>query len=103
MTRFLINVTTNWCGMDQTYRAMAEKESDLWDLADELAYENFSSFDCADDIATEYGYEPSEMTDGDWDRLWEDATESDYYSGWVEEFEGDDEEWESYGGVIYEG
>ena len=30
MKRFLIHVSTNWCGMDNTFRAMAESEYDLY-------------------------------------------------------------------------
>ena len=101
MKRFLIEVYTNWCGMDETFRAMAEKESDLDDLASDLAYDNFTSYDCQSYIAEEYGYDPEEMEDSDWDRLWEMADEAQYYGFTIEEFEGTDEEWEEYGGVVY--
>lgn len=101
MKRFIIHVSTSWCGMDAEYRALAEEERDLWELADDLARNNFDSYDCSDDIAMEQGYDPDEMTDEDWDRLWENVDESEYYSSYVEEFEGDDEEWEEYGGEIY--
>lgn len=66
MKRFLIHVSTYWCGMDNTFRAEAESELEL-----------------------------------DWDKLWETVDESQYYSFTIEEFEGDDEEWEEYGGEIY--
>lgn len=42
MKRFLIHVSTYWCGMDDTFRAVAESEMELWDLAEQLAYDNFS-------------------------------------------------------------
>lgn len=42
--RFLIHVSTNWCGMDQTYRAEADSEMELWDIAEQLAYENFQDY-----------------------------------------------------------
>lgn len=45
MKRFLIHVSTYWCGMDDTFRAVAESEMDLWDLAEQLAYDNFQSYD----------------------------------------------------------
>lgn len=53
MKRFLIHVSTYWCGMDNTFRAVAESEMDLWDLAEQLAYDNFQSYGCEADIAEE--------------------------------------------------
>lgn len=41
------------------------------------------------------------MEDEDWDKLWEQTSEGDYYHYTIEEFEGDDEEWEEYDGEIY--
>ena len=70
MKRFLIHVSTNWCGMDNTFRAMAESEYDLYDVAQDLAYDNFQSYGLEDDIAEEEGYDPDEMEDSDWDELW---------------------------------
>ena len=72
MKRFLIHVSTYWCGIDNTFRAMAESELDL--------------------------YDPDEMEDSDWDKLWETVDESQYYNFTIEEFEGNDEE---CGGEIY--
>lgn len=60
MKRFLIHVSTYWCGMDNTFRAMAESELDLYDIAQDLAYENFQSYGCEADIAEEEGYDPDE-------------------------------------------
>lgn len=53
MKRFLIHVSTYWCGMDSTFRAVAESETELWDLAEQLAYDNFQSYGCESDIAEE--------------------------------------------------
>ena len=92
MKRFLIHVSTYWCGMDDTFRAVAESEMDLWDLAEQLAYDNFQSYGCESDIAEEEGYDPDEM----WSRIDETA----YYSFSIEECE-DDEEWNEYSGEIY--
>lgn len=100
MKRFLIHVSTEWCGMDDTFRAMAENDYELEEIADQLAYENFQSYSCERDIAEEFGYDPDDMEDEDWDKLWEQTSESDYYSHTIEEFVGDDEEWSSYGGEI---
>lgn len=77
--RFLIHVSTNWCGMDDTVRAIADNEEDLYDLAEQLAYDNFESYN-----------------------LWEEIDESNYYGYSIEEFTGDDEEWKEYAGMIYE-
>lgn len=70
MKRFLIHVSTYWCGMDDTFRAVAESEMELWDLAKQLAYDNFQSYSCENDIAEEEGYDPDEMEESDWDELW---------------------------------
>lgn len=53
--------------MDNTFRAVAESEMDLWDLAEQLAYDNFQSYSCENDIAEEEGYDPDEMEESDWD------------------------------------
>lgn len=55
MKRFLIHVSTYWCGMDDTFRAVAESEMELWDFAEQLAYDNFQSYSCENDIAEEEG------------------------------------------------
>lgn len=88
MKRFLIHVSTYWCGMDNTFRAEAESELELDEIADQLAYDNFQSYGCEADIAEEEGYDPDEMEDSDWDKLWETVDESQYYDFTIEEFEG---------------
>lgn len=96
MRRFIINVTTHWCGMNQDYAAYAEKESDLWELAAELAEDNYESYNLDNDVAESNGYNPEEMTDGDWDRLWEDVDRNDYFDYYIGEFNGSDKDWEMY-------
>ena len=55
MKRFLIHVSTYWCGMDSTFRAVAESEIELWDWdelwsrVDETAYYDFTIEECEDD------------------------------------------------------
>lgn len=44
MTRYLINLYTDWCGEDNTYAAYANDEKELDSIAEELAYENFADF-----------------------------------------------------------
>ncbi|MFR8192006.1 MAG: hypothetical protein ACLU9M_07095 [Lachnospirales bacterium] len=100
MKRFLIHVDTNWCGEEDTFRAVAESEIELWDIAEQLAYDNFYSFGHDQDIAEEEGYDPDEMTDEDWDEMWSRIDETAYYSFSIEECE-DDEEWNEYSGEIY--
>lgn len=100
--KYLIHVSTNWCGMDDTYRAQADSEEDLYDLAEQLAYDNFESYNLWDEIAKEHGYEPDEMSENDWDNLYNNIDEACYYDFSIEEFNGDDEEWNEYGGMIYE-
>lgn len=100
--KYLIHVTTNWCGMDDTFRAVANNEEELYDLAEQLAYDNFESYDLWNEIAKEEGYEPDEMSENDWDNLYNTIDETNYYGFIVEKFTGDDEEWNEYGGTIYE-
>lgn len=101
MKRFLIHVSTYWCGMDDTFRAVAEEEVELWDFAEELAYQNFLSYGLETEIAEDQGYDLDEMSPEDWDKMWDTVDESTYYSHSIEEFDGTDEEWEEYGGEIY--
>lgn len=70
------------------------------DLAEQLAYDNFQSYSCENDIAEEEGYDPDETEESDWDELWSRVDESTYYSFSIEECE-DDEEWNEYSGEIY--
>lgn len=82
--------------MDQEYAALAEHESDLDDIAEQLAYDNFLDNGCWEDIAEEEGYDPSEMTESDWDDLYSRVDESAYYSHYIDEFIGTEEEWNEY-------
>lgn len=101
MKRFLIHVETEWVGTDETYRAEAESREDLYEIAEQLALENFLACGFEETIAEEHNYDPDMMTDSDWDKLWDIVDESEYYSWTIEEFKGTDEEWEEYGGQIY--
>lgn len=101
MKRFLIHVDTEWVGTDETYRAEAESREDLYEIAEQLALENFLVCGFEETIAEEHGYDPDKMTDDDWNELWDTIDESEYYSWTIEEFKGTNEEWEEYGGQIY--
>lgn len=98
LKRFLIHCSTAWCGMDDTFRAVAEKEEDLWELADQLAYDNFMSYGGSDLILEDYDTE--NMSEDEIETILEDVEESDYYYVSIEECE-DDEEWNSYLGEIF--
>lgn len=102
MKRFLIKVGTDWCGMDDIFRAQADKEEDLTDLIQELAYDNAESYGISRYIAAANDFDYETMDESDWDHLWAEVDESDYYYGHAEEFEGTEEEWDDYGGEIYE-
>ena len=41
MKKFIITVSTDWCGEENSYRIEAESEYDIEDLADEIAYDNW--------------------------------------------------------------
>ena len=97
LKRFLIHCSTAWCGMDDTFRAVAEKEEDLWDLADQLAYDNFMSYGGSDLILEDYDTE--DMSEDEIETILEDVEESDYYYASIEECE-DDKEWNSYIGEV---
>ena len=97
LKRFLIRCSTEWCGMDDVFRAVAEKEEDLWEIADQLAYENFQSYGGIDLILEDYDTE--NMTEEEIETILEDICECDYYYSSIEECE-DDEEWNSYMGEI---
>lgn len=101
MKRFLIHVETEWVGTEEIYRAEAESREDLYEIAEQLALENFLACGFEETIAEEHNYDPDMMTDSDWDELWDIVDESEYYSWTIEEFKGTDEEWEEYGGQIY--
>ena len=101
MKRFLIHVETEWVGTEEIYRAEAESREDLYEIAEQLALENFLSCGFEETIAEEHGYDPDKMTDDDWNELWDTIDESEYYSWTIEEFKGTNEEWEEYGGQIY--
>lgn len=88
------------CGEDDTFRAIAESEIDLWDKAAELAYENLYSYHDSADLAREEGWNPDKMTEEDWNEFY-DSVDEYYYINWsVEECEND-EEWNQYSGEIY--
>lgn len=98
MPRFLINVWTEWCGMDQTYAAIANDEAELLCLASELAYENFSTFDCFTTLLEDNF---PEVEDGEYtDEMQEEMAEieGEYYGSDIEPWDETrpEEEWDWY-------
>jgi hypothetical protein len=83
--------------MDDTFRAVAEKEEDLLEIADQLAYENFMSYGGPDLILDEYDTE--DLSEEEIEDLLAEIDESDYYYSSIEECE-DDDEWNDYAGEI---
>lgn len=96
MKRYLIHVTTNWCGMDQDYPAIAKDESDLDEIASDLALDNFNGFGLWTEVAESEGLDPDEMTSDEWDEFIEGQNVWDYCGYSIEEFEGSEEEWNEY-------
>ena len=97
MKRYLINVYTNWCGMDNSYALETDSEIDtLLDDIQMIAYENFRSFGCYAYVMEELF--PDVATEDYTQEMWGiyDDVEGDYYSYTIEEFEGSDEEFDEY-------
>lgn len=101
--RYLINVSTNWCGMDDCFKAECSEEDycKLESLAEDLAKDNFDQYDLWVDIAQDQGYDPDEMSEADWNWLYANTDERDYYDWNIEEFNGTDKEWQEFGKYTY--
>lgn len=94
MKKFIITCDTNWCGTESRFRALAESELDLEDLAEELAFDNYSSFFDAQDILEDLGYDIDDLSEDEIESILDNISESDYYDWKIEEC--DDEEWDSF-------
>ena len=97
LKRFFIHCSTEWCGMDDIFRAVAEKEEDLWELAEQLAYDNFMSYGGIDLVLEDYDLD--NLSEEEIDAIVEEIDESAYYYASIEECE-DDDEWNDYTGEI---
>lgn len=92
--KFIIIVSTNWCGEDNNFSAIADDESELWNLADELAYNNFSDFGGVNAIAEEL-FGTDDPTDEQLEEIYK--VETEYYSSEIEEWDEEQHgEFESY-------
>ena len=91
--RFLINCTTNWCGMDNSYPVIAESEDKLYEYADNLAIDNLMSYIDLDEIAEEQGYYADEMEEDEYEKIKDNIELSEYVNYNIELFDGTEEEW----------
>ena len=87
--KFIIEVDTNWCGENQEYAAIAKEECDLWDVAQMLAYDNFSDYGGFEEILNEeFGYK-DEYSDEEID--YASDVEAEYYSYGITEVNSEDD------------
>lgn len=98
MKRFLVTCSTYWCGTDCTYSAIAESASDpfLVSSAAEAAYDNYMQYDFYDTILESEGYDSDNMSEEDKSRAYDWIDESQYYTYDIEEYTGDDDDFNSY-------
>ena len=101
MNKYIIRTYTNWLGMDLEYGAYAEFESDLEGLAEELAYENFESYDCVSYILDELYPGEESFEDYMYDEAYAAAGEYLGYS--IELAEEDDLEYFDSLELVYDG
>lgn len=92
MNKYIIHCITAWCGVYEDYSALAKCESDLDDIAQDLAYSLFIENDGWTDVAEEQGYDPDTMTEEEWDSLYETTDEAMYYRYEIELVDENDEE-----------
>ena len=96
MKKFIITCDTEWCGTESRFRALAESELELEDLAEELAFDNYSSFFDTQDLLEDLGYDIDDLSEDEIESILNNISEADYYDWKIEECE-DDEEWDSFG------
>lgn len=89
--KFIIEVSTAWCGEDNQFGAFAESEAELYDIADTLAFDNFSDFNGREAIAEELFSEVSydDLTDEQIEEI--DCVETEYYYSNIREVEDDND------------
>lgn len=87
MKKFIITVNIDWCGVSESYGAIAVTEEKLLDIVDDLAYENFLEFDGLNLVLSELYPEAEEYTS----EMEEHASDvsADYYTGSIEEYDPD--------------
>lgn len=91
MKKYVIKVSTSWCGMNEYYAAFAETEDELSETADELARDNFDSYGCFDlvlkDLFPDRDYD-DDYTEEEQNLINEECANNTFY----EIYESDDDE-----------
>lgn len=94
MKKWIITVSTDWCGMENIYKIEAESETELEELADQIAIDNWESYSCLDLVAEELDYDTDNLSAEDWDKVWDEANQNPSWHYTIEEFTGTEEEWD---------
>ena len=74
---------------------MAESELELEDLAEELAFNNYSSFFDTQELLEDLGYDIDDLSEEEIESILDNINEAEYYDWRIAEC--DDEEWDSFG------
>lgn len=92
--KYILHVSTNWCGEDQDYAIIKDENSNIDDFCQNIAWENFTEFEGIDAILEELFPE----AEGDYteeQRSEAEDKEEDYYTWSLDEFNEDGEtKWE---------
>lgn len=103
MKKFIIEVTTNWCGEGNQYGAYAKCQEDIEDIAQMTAWENFIGFSGIEGILEELFPEVEDEEYTDEQRSEAEERESEYFSYTIREVDGkDDEETFGYLEIIWD-
>lgn len=98
MGKYFIHCDTNWCGEQETYRVIADSEDQIYDLAEQLAYDNFREGDHMEEIMADLGYYYEDDPEA-YEEAWNCVDKAQYYDFAIEE--ADEDEWDEYDNVIY--
>lgn len=79
MKKFIIKLGTDWCGEDNSVAAIAPDEYTLDEIANELAYENFESYNHFEDICQELELNSDDMSPKDWETYYDNELNFYYY------------------------
>ena len=87
--KYLLHVSTAWCGEDQTYGVIKKKETDISDVCESIAYENFADFSGIEGVLESLYPDQEEYTDEEIENAGEESV--NYYQWNLEEFVEDGE------------
>ena len=101
MKRWLITCDTNWCGTETIYSAYAKSESELVDIGEQLAFDNFN------DLAGGFESVLEELFPDEEDYTEEMENEAmdkehEFYSVVISEWNLPEEQWDWYE-CVYDG